>query len=91
MCFPLKVNSTHMHVSVTNVCSDGSIYCQLSSRGLAKLTEMLGKTEAYFHSQVRDVGPASTEHTVLGQQRFMPARQWMRHRQIGCINTLNKL
>ncbi|XP_048827345.1 tudor domain-containing protein 7B-like isoform X1 [Brienomyrus brachyistius] len=48
----LKVNGTHMHVSVTNVCSDGTVYCQLSSRGLAKLTEMLEKIEAYFHSQV---------------------------------------
>ncbi|XP_062372660.1 tudor domain-containing protein 7B isoform X3 [Sardina pilchardus] len=49
---PLQVNSAYMNVSVTSVCSDGTIYCQLPSRGLAKLTEVLGKTEAYFHSQV---------------------------------------
>ncbi|XP_031440509.1 tudor domain-containing protein 7B isoform X2 [Clupea harengus] len=49
---PLQVNSAYMNVSVTSVCSDGTIYCQLPSRGLAKLTEVLGKTEVYFHSQV---------------------------------------
>ncbi|XP_041926622.1 tudor domain-containing protein 7B isoform X1 [Alosa sapidissima] len=49
---PLQVNSAYMNVSVSSVCSDGTIYCQLPSRGLAKLTEVLGKTEAYFHSQV---------------------------------------
>uniref|UniRef100_A0A8C7VS11 Tudor domain containing 7 a n=1 Tax=Oncorhynchus mykiss TaxID=8022 RepID=A0A8C7VS11_ONCMY len=30
---PLQVNSTYMNVSVTNVCSDGTIFCQLPSRG----------------------------------------------------------
>ncbi|KAL0970034.1 hypothetical protein UPYG_G00236210 [Umbra pygmaea] len=49
---PLQVNSVYMNVAVRSVCSDGTIYCQLPSRGLAKLTEILEKTEAYFHSQV---------------------------------------
>uniref|UniRef100_A0A8C9TJ78 Tudor domain containing 7 a n=1 Tax=Scleropages formosus TaxID=113540 RepID=A0A8C9TJ78_SCLFO len=49
---PLQVNSSHRNASVTNVCSDGTIYCQLPSRGLSKLAEVLEKTEAYFHSQV---------------------------------------
>uniref|UniRef100_A0A8C8MEI6 Tudor domain-containing protein 7 n=1 Tax=Oncorhynchus tshawytscha TaxID=74940 RepID=A0A8C8MEI6_ONCTS len=49
---PLQVNSAYMNVAVRSVCSDGTIYCQLPSRGLAKLTEILEKTEAYFHSQV---------------------------------------
>ncbi|XP_071235193.1 tudor domain-containing protein 7B-like isoform X1 [Salvelinus alpinus] len=49
---PLKVNSAYMNVAVRSVCSDGTIYCQLPSRGLAKLTEILEKAEAYFHSQV---------------------------------------
>ncbi|XP_036407332.1 tudor domain-containing protein 7B [Megalops cyprinoides] len=48
----LQVNSAYMNVCVSNVCSDGSIYCQLPSRGQAKLKEILEKTEAYFHSQV---------------------------------------
>ncbi|KAM3857687.1 tudor domain-containing protein 7B [Diretmus argenteus] len=49
---PLQVNSAYMNVTVSSVCSDGTIYCQLPSRGLAKLNEILEKTEAYFHSQV---------------------------------------
>ncbi|KAL2078906.1 hypothetical protein ACEWY4_024650 [Coilia grayii] len=49
---PLQVNSAYMNVSVTSVCSDGTIYCQPPSRGLSKLTEVLAKTEAYFLSQV---------------------------------------
>ncbi|KAI1887783.1 hypothetical protein AGOR_G00193920 [Albula goreensis] len=49
---PLQVNSTYANVSVTNVCSDGTIFCQLPSRGQAKLNDILEKTEAYFHSQV---------------------------------------
>ncbi|KAJ8397839.1 hypothetical protein AAFF_G00435280 [Aldrovandia affinis] len=49
---PLQVNSAYTNVCVTNVCSDGTIYCQLPSRGQAKLNEMLEKTEAYFLSQV---------------------------------------
>ncbi|XP_073691887.1 tudor domain-containing protein 7B [Garra rufa] len=49
---PLKVNSAYMNVNVTSVCSDGTIYCQVPSRGLTKLNEILEKTEHYFHSQV---------------------------------------
>ncbi|TRY96523.1 hypothetical protein DNTS_014706 [Danionella cerebrum] len=49
---PLKVNSAYMNVSVTSVCSDGTIYCQVPSRGLTKLNEILEKTENYFQSQV---------------------------------------
>uniref|UniRef100_A0A8C7DCU2 Tudor domain-containing protein 7B n=1 Tax=Oncorhynchus kisutch TaxID=8019 RepID=A0A8C7DCU2_ONCKI len=48
---PLQVNSAYMNVAVRSVCSDGTFYCQLPSRGLAKLTEILEKAEAYFHSQ----------------------------------------
>lgn len=46
------MNSAYMNVSISSVCSDGTIYCQLPSRGLAKLTELLEKIETYFHSQV---------------------------------------
>lgn len=48
----LQVNSVYMNVTVSSVCSDGTIYCQLPSRGLAKLNEILDKIETYFHSQV---------------------------------------
>ncbi|XP_044039432.1 tudor domain-containing protein 7B isoform X3 [Siniperca chuatsi] len=49
---PLQVNSAYMNVTVSSVCSDGTIYCQLPSRGLAKLIEILENIETYFHSQV---------------------------------------
>ncbi|KAI5104357.1 tudor domain-containing protein 7B, partial [Silurus meridionalis] len=49
---PLQLNSAYMNVSVTSVCSDGTFYCQLPSRGLTKLNEILEKTESYFHNQV---------------------------------------
>ncbi|XP_076580913.1 tudor domain-containing protein 7B isoform X2 [Chaetodon auriga] len=49
---PLQVNSAYMNVTVSSVCSDGTIYCQLPSRGLAKLNEILESIETYFHSQV---------------------------------------
>ncbi|KAF3836912.1 hypothetical protein F7725_004376 [Dissostichus mawsoni] len=52
---PLQVqegNSAYMNVTVRSVCSDGTVYCQLPSRGLAKLNEILENIETYFHSQV---------------------------------------
>lgn len=49
---PLQVNTTYMNVTVRSVCSDGTVYCQLPSRGLAKLNETLENIETYFHSQV---------------------------------------
>ncbi|XP_063326266.1 tudor domain-containing protein 7B isoform X2 [Pelmatolapia mariae] len=49
---PLQVNSAYMNVTISSVCSDGTIYCQLPSRGLAKMNETLEKIETYFHSQV---------------------------------------
>ncbi|XP_077444976.1 tudor domain-containing protein 7B isoform X1 [Stigmatopora argus] len=49
---PLQVNNAYMNVTVTSVCSDGSIYCQLPSRGLAKLGEILEDVETCFHSQI---------------------------------------
>uniref|UniRef100_A0A674NLM2 Tudor domain containing 7 b n=1 Tax=Takifugu rubripes TaxID=31033 RepID=A0A674NLM2_TAKRU len=49
---PLQVNSAYMNVTISSVCSDGTIYCQLPSRGLAKLNDVLEKVETYFHSQV---------------------------------------
>ncbi|KAG1927698.1 tudor domain-containing protein 7A [Pimephales promelas] len=49
---PLQVNSVYTNVCVTNVCSDGSIYCQLPSRGQAKLKDIMDKIEAHFISQL---------------------------------------
>ncbi|KAJ8371655.1 hypothetical protein AAFF_G00303310 [Aldrovandia affinis] len=48
----LQATSTYTNVSVTNVCSDGTIFCQLPSAGQTKLSDILEKTEAYFLSQV---------------------------------------
>ncbi|KTG39590.1 hypothetical protein cypCar_00006364, partial [Cyprinus carpio] len=50
-----KVNSAYMNVNVTSVCSDGTIYCQVPSRGLTKLNEILEKTENYLHSQITNL------------------------------------
>uniref|UniRef100_A0A674NX43 Tudor domain containing 7 b n=1 Tax=Takifugu rubripes TaxID=31033 RepID=A0A674NX43_TAKRU len=50
---PLQVSEdAYMNVTISSVCSDGTIYCQLPSRGLAKLNDVLEKVETYFHSQV---------------------------------------
>ncbi|KAJ8001014.1 hypothetical protein DPEC_G00186410 [Dallia pectoralis] len=49
---PLQVNSTYMNVSVTNVCFDGTVYCQLPSRGRVKLNKILEKIEVFFITQV---------------------------------------
>ncbi|XP_045061956.1 tudor domain-containing protein 7A isoform X2 [Coregonus clupeaformis] len=57
---PLQVNSTYMNVSVTNVCSDGTIFCQLPSRGRVKLNEILEKIEAFFITQVTSESLVST-------------------------------
>ncbi|CAJ1086744.1 tudor domain-containing protein 7B [Xyrichtys novacula] len=49
---PLQINSAYMNVTIGSVCSDGTIYCQLPSRGLAKLHDILENIDTYFHSQV---------------------------------------
>lgn len=49
---PLQVNSSYTNVCVTNVGSDGSLFCQLPSRGLSKLRGLMEKIESYFLSQV---------------------------------------
>ncbi|XP_060771331.1 tudor domain-containing protein 7B isoform X2 [Neoarius graeffei] len=49
---PLQINGAYMNASVTSVCSDGLFHCQLPSRGLTKLGEILEKAENYFHNQV---------------------------------------
>ncbi|KAM3622695.1 uncharacterized protein V6R79_002113 [Siganus canaliculatus] len=49
---PLTVNVTYQDVHVTNVCTDGTIYCQLPSRGTARLNRLLEDTEAIFSSQI---------------------------------------
>uniref|UniRef100_A0A8B9LFE5 Tudor domain-containing protein 7B n=1 Tax=Astyanax mexicanus TaxID=7994 RepID=A0A8B9LFE5_ASTMX len=50
---PMQVpNVAYMNVNVTSVSSDGTFCCQLPSRGLTKLNEVLEKAETYFHSQV---------------------------------------
>lgn len=46
------MNAIYKDVCVTNVCADGIIYCQLPSRGTARLSKLLDETEAIFTSQV---------------------------------------
>ncbi|XP_029290173.1 LOW QUALITY PROTEIN: tudor domain-containing protein 7A [Cottoperca gobio] len=49
---PLTVHATYQDVCVTNVCADGTIYCQLPSRGTARLSKLLEETETFFISQM---------------------------------------
>ncbi|XP_067886384.1 tudor domain-containing protein 7-like [Heterodontus francisci] len=44
----LKENGVYLNVVVTNVCSDGTIYCQVPSKGWTQLNALLGKVEQYF-------------------------------------------
>ncbi|XP_061874708.1 tudor domain-containing protein 7 isoform X1 [Colius striatus] len=45
----LQVDALYTNVRVTSVCSDGSLYCQVPSKGLSRLSEILQKLEDYFH------------------------------------------
>lgn len=47
----LKVNASYTNVNVTNVCSDGTLFCQVPSKGLTKLNETLQKIEAEFNTK----------------------------------------
>ncbi|XP_074521487.1 tudor domain-containing protein 7A isoform X2 [Halichoeres trimaculatus] len=49
---PLTVNTTYKDVRVTNVSADGIIYCQLPSRGSARLRKLLEDTEAIFNTKM---------------------------------------
>ncbi|XP_038660521.1 tudor domain-containing protein 7-like isoform X1 [Scyliorhinus canicula] len=44
----LKENGVYLNVVVTNVCSDGTIYCQVPSKGWTQLNALLEKVEQYF-------------------------------------------
>ncbi|KFP22668.1 Tudor domain-containing protein 7, partial [Egretta garzetta] len=45
----LQVDALYKNVRVTSVFSDGSLYCQVPSKGLSRLSEILQKLEDYFH------------------------------------------
>uniref|UniRef100_A0A8B9S6F4 Tudor domain containing 7 n=1 Tax=Apteryx owenii TaxID=8824 RepID=A0A8B9S6F4_APTOW len=45
----LQVDAIYTNVRVTSVSSDGSLYCQVPSKGLSRLSEILQKLEDYFH------------------------------------------
>ncbi|XP_034454399.1 tudor domain-containing protein 7A [Hippoglossus hippoglossus] len=49
---PLTLQVTQQDMCVTKVSPDGIIYCQLPSRGTAKLNKLLEKTEAFFIFQM---------------------------------------
>ncbi|NXH62351.1 TDRD7 protein, partial [Rhabdornis inornatus] len=44
----LQVGALYTNVRVTSVSSDGSLYCQVPSKGLSRLSEILKKLEDYF-------------------------------------------
>ncbi|XP_076996044.1 tudor domain-containing protein 7 [Tamandua tetradactyla] len=45
----LQVDAMYTNVTVTNICSDGTLYCQVPCKGLNKLGDLLHKIEDYFH------------------------------------------
>ncbi|XP_059513408.1 tudor domain-containing protein 7 isoform X4 [Myotis daubentonii] len=45
----IKVDAMYTNVRVTNICSDGTLYCQVPCKGLNKLNDLLHKIEDYFH------------------------------------------
>ncbi|XP_009999302.1 PREDICTED: tudor domain-containing protein 7 [Chaetura pelagica] len=45
----LQVDALYTNVRVTSVFSDGSLYCQVPSKGLSKVSEILQKLEDFFH------------------------------------------
>uniref|UniRef100_A0A8C8B1M2 Tudor domain containing 7 n=1 Tax=Otus sunia TaxID=257818 RepID=A0A8C8B1M2_9STRI len=45
----LQADALYTNVRVTSVFSDGSLYCQVPSKGLSRLSEILQKLEDYFH------------------------------------------
>ncbi|XP_017281104.1 tudor domain-containing protein 7A [Kryptolebias marmoratus] len=49
---PLSMNVTHQDVCVSSVCADGTIFCQLPSRGTARLRKLLEEVDAYYMSQM---------------------------------------
>ncbi|NXE96183.1 TDRD7 protein, partial [Menura novaehollandiae] len=44
----LQVDALYTNVRVNSVFSDGSLYCQVPSKGLSRLSEVLQKLEDYF-------------------------------------------
>uniref|UniRef100_A0A8C8AUR4 Tudor domain containing 7 n=1 Tax=Otus sunia TaxID=257818 RepID=A0A8C8AUR4_9STRI len=48
----LQADALYTNVRVTSVFSDGSLYCQVPSKGLSRLSEILQKLEDYFHYKV---------------------------------------
>nr|XP_033773639.1 tudor domain-containing protein 7 isoform X2 [Geotrypetes seraphini] len=47
----IKENFSFTNVRIANVCSDGTVFCQVPSKGLTKLYEVLQKIENFFHSK----------------------------------------
>ncbi|XP_063081073.1 tudor domain-containing protein 7 [Cavia porcellus] len=45
----LQVDATYTNVRVTNICSDGTLFCQVPCKGLNKLKDLQHKIEDYFH------------------------------------------
>ncbi|XP_013368721.1 PREDICTED: tudor domain-containing protein 7 isoform X2 [Chinchilla lanigera] len=51
----LQVDATYTNVKVTNICSDGTLFCQVPCKGLNKLKDLLHKIEDYFHCKITNV------------------------------------
>ncbi|XP_025743742.1 tudor domain-containing protein 7 isoform X2 [Callorhinus ursinus] len=51
----LQIDAMYTNVRVTNICSDGTLYCQVPCKGLNKLNDLLHKIEDYFHCKITNV------------------------------------
>ncbi|KGL85182.1 Tudor domain-containing protein 7 [Tinamus guttatus] len=49
-----QVDAVYTNVRVTSVSSDGSLYCQVPSKGMSRLSEILQKIEDCFHYKASD-------------------------------------
>lgn len=59
----------YTNVRVTNICSDGTLYCQVPCKGLSKLNDLLHKIEDYFHCKVRPRASASEMSCNVAHKR----------------------
>ncbi|NWZ93775.1 TDRD7 protein, partial [Nesospiza acunhae] len=85
----LQVDALYTNVRVTSVSSDGSLYCQVPSKGLSRLSEILQKLEDYF------VYKQTSEFNVLlpfcGKICLFPSKGKLARVEIKIIHTRRAL
>ncbi|NXW48351.1 TDRD7 protein, partial [Nyctiprogne leucopyga] len=73
----LQADTLYTNVRVTSVFSDGSLYCQVPSKGLSRLSETLQKLEDYFH--YKQASEFNVSLPFCGKICLFPSKgQWAR-------------